>query len=236
MTRAQGELSGWSVRFVVDERESGAISSMLKIGLVHDVRRLSLSDPSSDDTNEPSTVTFELDAQDGREARILAQHLLGRVKTAAGLKADSSALVWVAPLAGDSESSHRFLEAAEEFMDAERYDMAVVAAQIHLEVHVLTLVDEAMASERSPVARAAVARQRGWAPHHPLAQPLLDAVFGMKVDAFPRWPEYLAHVKRRNDVAHSGQSVDSESAKDSVAVVSEFWFWLNQAAEGARDP
>jgi hypothetical protein len=226
---------GWSVRFAVDDSRARAISAMMKTPLAPELRGLTFSGPSPDDADEPSTITFEINAPDGNNARILAQHLLGKAKVAAGLKPDPSPVVWIAPLADDSQSSHRFLAAAEELVESGEYDLAVIAAQIHLEAHVSTLARLAAAPQSSPLAKAAVENQRAWAPHNRSAQPLLEAMFGKRVTAFPRWADYLAHVKRRNDVAHRGQSVDIASARHSMEIVSEFWLWLNDLAASARD-
>ena len=187
--------------------------------------------PASADGDEPATVTFELEAADARHARIVAQHRLGEVQAAAGVAMHEASVVWVAPLLGSFESSHRFFAHARELLDEESFDLAVVAAQIHLEVQVRTLVRLAVASDPSALTSAIVARQRSWGPHDRWAQPIIEALFGITLTSYPGWREYKTHVKRRNDVVHLGQALDRESAEDSLRAVHGLWLWLNEAAQ-----
>lgn len=43
----------------------------------------------------------------------------------------------------------------------------------------------------------------------------------------------MAHVTRRNDIAHGGQDVDEAAARESIEVVEDFWLWLNDLSLGA---
>ena len=222
--------SSWSVRLAVAESDAGPISRELAVAWTGEVHRLVMR---AGEDGEPDTVTFELDAANAQAARIVAQHSLGKVRAAAGLPVRESPVLWVAPLLGGSESSHRFLSHAEDLVEENAFDLAVVAAQIHLEVQVATLVRRAIAAHSSPLVHALAERQRGWPPHDRWAQPVLEALFDVRMTTFPRWREYNAHVSRRNDVAHGGQVVDRESATDSLRVVSDLWLWLNEAARRA---
>jgi hypothetical protein len=140
--------------------------------------------------------------------------------------------VWVNLLASTSDGSgRRFLEAAEELMEAERYDLGLVAAQIHLEAHVAALVRAAIGAGKADEDVVLHDEKRGgWAPHRRQARHLLEPLLGLDMEQFPRWADYRVHVLRRNDVAHEGKTVDRESAMTSLAVVQELWTWLNEAA------
>lgn len=230
----------WSVRFAENEADARALSpsSVAQVAFAAEVHGIKFSRPSNDDPGEPSTITFEIDAIDGNDARLRAQHLLLKAKRAAGLKEELSPVVWVALLSGrgGSDSGHRFLEAAEELIVDGRYDLAVVAAQVHLEAHVAALVKATMASEPSELVRAVYERQRGWAPHSQAARSLLELLLGLRMEEFPRWADYKAHVRRRNDVVHEGQAVDVDSAKTSVSIALDFWLWINRAAAERQRP
>jgi hypothetical protein len=116
----------------------------------------------------------------------------------------------------------------------ERFEMAVVAAQIHLEVQVRVLVEMTAEASSSSLLAAVISGQRRWAPHERWLQPILEALFGTRMADCPAWADYIdTHVPRRNAVVHSGQEIDSDSAKASLDTVSAFWLWLNEAATAA---
>lgn len=224
----------WSVRLAVDERDSGPISRVLDQALTHDIRRLTVSRPVGAYDEGADVVTFELAAPDARNARILAQHLLGKVRRAAGLKAQEAPVVWVAPLLPTQSSSHRFLDHARELFESEDgYDLAVVAAQIHLEIQVKILVERTVADDSSRLRGAIVDQRHSWAPHDRWARAILEALFQVRMTDYPRWREYEAHLTRRNDVAHRGQEIDRAAAQESIEVIEHFWLWLNELAAKA---
>lgn len=227
------EPARWSVRLAFEAEISNELmDAMMGFGFRVRIHRMEFR-PASADGDEPATVTMELDAVNAQEARILAQHLLGEAQAAAQLAERRSTVVWVAPLADSDESSLRFLGRAKELIDEEDFDLAVVAAQIHLEVQVATLVRRAIAAEASAALRALVGGDRGWPPHDRWGGRVVEAVLDVKLAAFPKWQDYRTHVARRNDVIHSGAPVDQESAEASLSVASDLWLWLNDASQRA---
>ena len=222
----------WSVRLAVDETEGGPISLALQQALTPDVRRITITGPVGDYDEGADVVTFELEAQDARHARILAQHLLGEVRRSAALKREQARVVWVAPMLATARSSHRFLDHARELFESEDgYDLAVVAAQIHLEIQVKVLVEQALASDSSLLTGALIGQRHTWAPHDRWMKLILEALFGFRVKDYPRWKDYEVHLARRNDIAHRGQEVDQAAAQESIEVVEHFWLWLIDVVE-----
>jgi hypothetical protein len=226
--------SRWSVRLAVDQGESGPISRVLHQAVVPEIRRLAISGPVGTYDGDADVVTFELEAQNARHARIVAQHLLSNVLRAARLPTRQAEVLWVTPMLATESSSHRFLDHARTLVENEDgYDLAVVAAQIHLEIQVKVLIQRATASDPSPLVDAVVRQRRPWAPQDRWIGAILEALFGVRVTSYPRWRAYDAHVKRRNDVAHQGQDVDKTAALESIEVVEDFWLWLNDLASRA---
>lgn len=228
------ETSRWSVRLAIDAITNDLMNAMARSFQLRRIYLLEFGAAKAEE-DEPATVTMELEAVDEQEARILGQHLVGEAQAAARLPQRGSTVVWVAPLADADESSLRFLGRAKELIDDEDFDLAVVAAQIHLEVQIATLVRRAVRSDPSASVKLLVGDgDRGWPPQVPAAQRVLEAMLGVKVTTFPRWRDYTVHLTRRNDVVHAGASVDRESAEASLRVVSELWLWLNGAAQQAQ--
>jgi hypothetical protein len=223
----------WSVRLASDERDNGLLSGAGIEGVWQGVRKLSLTGGVLEG-EEPASVTFELEAQDADEARVLAQHKLGELRRSVGVEVREAPVVWIARLADEAESSLRYLEQAKELLDEERFELAVVAVQIHLEVHVRVLVEMIAEASSSPLLRTVISGQRNWAPHERWLQPILEVLLGVKLADCPFWIEYKdAHVQRRNAVVHRGQEIDAGSAKASLDTVSKFWLWLNEVATAA---
>jgi hypothetical protein len=223
----------WSVRLAVDEAISGRLTTALASTVGHEIWGIALARPTADFDDGSDTVTFELDAPDGREARILAQHWLGEACRKSGLPVEQARVIWVAPLLASPRSSHRFIEIARTLVEDETTaDLAVVAAQIHLELHVKALITTAVADDPSPL-RAVLVDDDGhtWGPHHPTARGLLKALFGVEpARDYPRWQDYADHIKRRNAISHRGQAVSLADAQASMAIVDDLWLWLNAAA------
>jgi hypothetical protein len=223
----------WSVRLAVDEAISGPLTTALINTVGNEIQGIRLAGPAAEFDDGRDTVTFELDAPDARHARILSQHWLGEACRLSGLRVEQAAVIWVAPLLASVRSSHRFMEMARSLVeDEETIDLAVVAAQIHLELHVKALISRAVAKDASPL-RGVLVEDDGhtWGPQHPMVKALLKGLFGVEpARGYPRWRDYTDHLKRRNAISHRGQPVSVADAEASIAVIDDLWMWLNAAA------
>jgi hypothetical protein len=166
-------------------------------------------------------LTLEVRASSADAARLAARELVTRVHAAAGLLVDELQVLWVAPLDLGHESSHRFLDEARDLFDEERFELAVVAAQIHLELHLVTWLRMFAAADPSAFGAALLASRIEWTQMQPWQRDLFEQLIGRNLSKdFPEWKRYDTHVRRRNAVVHQGQTVDRESAADSIVVVS----------------
>lgn len=227
------ETAKWSVRVRVERDDSRAMSPHLLQALRPGVRTISHAVEDLDDPDGPSTITMEVSAPTADTARVLVQHLLGEVRAGAGLPVEESQLLWVAPLADTPESSYRFREQADELLDGEQYELAVVAAQIHVELHMTTLLHRFAERGGGAFAQGLLASRLEWNATQPWQRDLLEHLLGRSpAHDFnkEKWKAYKLHVERRNAIVHRGQAVDRESALDSLEAVDAFWTWLNDAA------
>jgi hypothetical protein len=220
----------WSVRLALEEAHAGPVSGVAMAAVGAGVHNISIGRPFVHEEDEPVTFTIELDAPSARDARLIGQHKLGELHKLAGLPVRELPVVWVARLSDQQASSLRFREYARELLEGEQFEMAVVAAQIHLEVHVKALVEMVAEAAPSPLLTAVITAQRGWPPHTQGLQAILEALFDVKMAQYHGWAGYMAHVTRRNAVVHGGQEIDADSAKASIEAVSDLWLWLNAAA------
>jgi hypothetical protein len=223
-------LSKWSVRLSLEEREAGPISSVMVYALRSDVHGMTIGRGAIDEADEPGAFTVEIDGADPDDARVRAQHMLGELQRRANITVRQAPVVWVVRLSDDRPSSLRFLAEAEGMIDDEHNEMAVVAAQIHLEVQVRVLVEAAIEASSEGALVVVLQERRVWSPHDRFVQAILVALFDVTVKNYPGWGDYMAHVSRRGAVVHRGQAIDADSARASLEAVSGFWLWLNAEA------
>jgi hypothetical protein len=220
----------WSVRLALEEAHAGPVSGVAMAAMGAGVHNISIGRPFIHEEDEPVTFTIELEALSAKDARLIGQHKLGELHKLAGLPVRESPVVWVARLSEEHASSLPYLDQARDFLEGELFEMAVLAAQVHLEVQVRLLVQMTAETLSSPVLDAVISRQNRWAPHERWLRPVLEALFEVKMSDYPRWADYEAHIQRRNAVVHGGQEIDADSARTSLDAVSDFWLWLNTAA------
>ncbi len=225
----------WSVRFAVETVDAGPISGVMQAAMGEGVRSIQIHEPPlQEGDDEPDAFTLELEAATAEDARQVAREKLADLRARAELPSLDSAVLWVARLSDEPASSLRFLAKSEDLVRDEEYALAVVAAQIHLEVQVRILVESVAEVSASPVLEAVIARQSRWAPHERWLQPILEALFEIRFADCPSWGAYKDHhITRRNHVVHEGQEVDRAAAVASIEVVSAVWLWLNEANAGS---
>jgi hypothetical protein len=229
------------VAFVVDDAEANLLSHPAVREVMHPEggRRISVGPSAVGESEQLASLKLELQADGATEAKERAEGLLYAGRRAAGLLPDAVAeIAWVTPLSNSASSSARFLEKAEELLDDEdNLDLAVVAAQIHLEAQVRTLLEHA-AEDEGPHWIDVLLKQRGLGNlNNTQTRALIVALLGFDVTSSSRWKDYRGHAVRRNAIVHDGQDVLPEEARLSVTTVRALSIELAEAAmnHGAPD-
>jgi hypothetical protein len=223
----------WSVAFVVDETDSRPLSRQEIFDVMHPpgVRRISIGPSGIGESEEVASLKLELQAANAIDAKERASSLLHRARRAAGLPDAIPSIAWVTPLTDDNSSSARFLEKAEELLgDEDELDMAVVAAQIHLEVQVRTLIEHTAETDGPEWVDVLMGTKGLGNLNNKQVQALLRALLGIEVTKAPDWEAYKAHSVLRNAVVHEGQDVQPEEAAASVAAIRGLCIYLAEAA------
>jgi hypothetical protein len=226
-------LRWWSVAFVIDEADSGPLSRGEIFDVMHPqgVRSISIGPSGLDEPEEVASLKLELQAPSATAAQQRAENLLVQARRAANLPDEVSSVAWVSPLTDDEASSVRFLDKAEELLeDEDEQDMAVVAAQIHLEVQIRAILSSA--AERSDPDQADVLR-KAWGLgnlNNKETQALIKALLGIDVKQIPEWEAYKRHNVLRNAIVHEGQDAEEEEARSSVTTVRAICIRLAKAA------
>lgn len=213
----------WSVAFVLDETDARPLSREEAFSAMHPpgiVRRVSLSDSSIDEPEDVASLKLELQAPNAAAAKQRAENLLLQGRQAVGLPDAIPSIAWITPLTDDDSSSARFLEKAEDLLDDEdELDMAVIAAHIHLEVQVRTLLKHA-AEQHGPRWVNVLLKTRGLGNlNNKQTQALIHGLIGFDVTQAPDWEAFKKHHVLRNAIVHEGQDAEPEEARSSVSAV-----------------
>jgi len=140
-------LNRWSVRLLLDENAIKAMDAMNRFEswpFHGTLRRMVIGGYGGTEALEDAPfVTLELEADGPDAAERLAHRVLDQAGRDAGVGRQRSTVVWVAPLRDDDVSSHRFLEQAKDLFEAENYELAIVAAQVHFQLQVRLLMERA---------------------------------------------------------------------------------------------
>ena len=184
-----------------------------------------------DSIEDTPYVTYEMVAAGPDAAEELAQGLVAATMREAGLEPRRMEAVWVAPLRAGDASSHRFLAEAKELFDEERYELAVVSAQIHLELQIRTLL-ELRTGKLGTRWATRLEKVRGISIlGGELSYSAVELLLGVDVTQLgERWSRFKAHKARRDAVVHAGQAIRREDAASSIQAVQDLWQALLQAS------
>jgi hypothetical protein len=221
--------ANWSVRLLVDEGEARAVSSPDTWPIHPSVHRMVIGGYHDDEIDSSPFVTLELAATDADSAEQLAQGLVSTACSPSGSSKKRFPVVWVAPLRDDSANSHRFLEEATDLVRSEQDELAVVAAQMHFELQLSLLLERAADRADGRWAKRLLKNRRAAMPANDVSIATVELLLGADVTQSQHWPDFRAHLQRRNAVVHEGVSVAKKEAVASVQVVQALWAALAQS-------
>jgi hypothetical protein len=221
--------ANWSVRLLIDEREARAVSKPGIWPIHPSVQRMLVGGYHDDEIDSSPFVTLELTASDADSAEKLAQGLVSAACSPSGSSKNRFPVVWVAPLRDDSESSHRFLEEAADLVRSEQFELAVVAAQMHFELQLSLLLERAADRADGRWAKRLLKNRRAAMLANDVSIATVELLLGADVTQSGHWPDFRAHLQRRNAVVHEGVSVEQKEAVASVQVVKALWAALAES-------
>lgn len=220
----------WSVRVAITQEDSYSIGRGAY--LVPGSRRSVVSFGLEDDFGSIPTWTVELPAESAEEAELSVAQVIATIRQEHGTGGDLPRTLWVASLPEDD--ALRFLEQAKELVESEGYELAVLAAQVHLERQLRWLLARAR-SESPAWRRRLTTLGRNLGPlHGAQALAAVELLFGVDLTKHPEWANLRAHFARRNDIAHEGRTIRRADAIASIRSVEAIWVALVDAANEAN--
>lgn len=222
----------WSVGLVVADSDASTLSSndLAMIMFPDGVRSLRFG--PRDGEEDVASIGFELLAVSAEAAEGRAQNLAFQARRAAKLSVEPLPVAWAVPLRDEEESSARFLDEARDLIDEEQFELAVVAAQIHLEVQVKTMLEVAAETD-GPGWLEVLLNTKGIASlGNRQTRVLIRELLGIEIGTVDEWSGLQEHLARRNAIVHDGQAVKEKEAAESVAVVEAMVRHLSKASRG----
>jgi hypothetical protein len=214
----------WSVRLDLPEGYAGPMSGPNEPWVSdRDIRLASFDGFDSESIDAGSGLMMELRAPDAATAQARAHHIAECLAASVGLPAVEFSRVWVAPLDDSEVSSQRFLGEARDLLSEERFELAVVAAQIHLELQVKTLLRRSIRNSALRHLGPLIKKRNIGSLGNEESQIIVEAFLGVEVKQMPEWSDFRRHLDRRNAIVHEGHAVSEVDAAASVEVVRRVW-------------
>ncbi len=157
------------------------------------------------------------------DAEQIARSVLGAAWKAAGFEPRHVDVVWVAPMRADELSTNRFLEQARDPLNGERYELAIVAAQIHFEMQVRLLMERAAKRNGETWAKRLIKNSRAAMLANDVSKATAELLLQIDVTKQSFWPAYTVHLARRNAVVHEGKTMGKQEAQESINTVESMW-------------
>jgi|GEM_PF-3486037 len=226
----------WSVGLVVNDAESRHLSESSVAMYIMEATEghyLRFSSPP-EEGGDFENLRLEVAANSAASAEDRALGIVYRARRAAGLPDRVVPVAWVSPQ-GQLESGENYLDQAEELFEEESFGLAIVAAEIHLEAQVKTMIEMAVRGLAPAFEEVFLQHRNNTRIHHAAGRKMLERFLDLDLTSLPEWEQYQAHLGRRNEVTHSGRYFGEEEAEQSIAVVRKMWLRITDAFRAAEE-
>jgi hypothetical protein len=206
----------WMVEFVVPDHELAALDWAAQ--RVVGPRNYVTGRPWSGG-EEPSTISITVRSPNGKEAMAAAiDSYRGLRETARLSEASELQISMVARVGGVPQDADEHIFEAVKMKDQQRFELAVVEAQTHFEMHVRENMKLAAEHHGRPLLKLTL-QHRSWSLMDESGRQLFEALVEVPPSDFERWEEYRAHVQRRNNAVHRGTRITAHDAESSIDIV-----------------
>jgi hypothetical protein len=122
-----------------------------------------------------------------------------------------------------------FFDEANAMLEQQRYEAAVVAAQVACEIEIRAAVEQAADAPEGSLARMAIDTPSSYSLRDRRALTVFTTALGVSPTSQSFWATYLDHVARRNNVLHNGARVIRDDAIASVTAAEDMVDWVQKA-------
>lgn len=189
---------------------------------------------AEDDGGDPAHILeIRVRAETIEEASSQTRYFVGAARYAAGLPAAEVRILGYASPSWGSRSQVLSVEATK-LHKQKRHELAVVRIQTVCEMHIAEAIRRLTRRHHREVDHAHLTRRStSLTDRQSLA--VLQLLTGRRVQDETWWPNYTAHVKRRNEIIHQGLQIAWEDAKASFEATMDLEKWLLDVQEAVLD-
>ncbi len=178
-------------------------------------------------------IELYVDAVDPADARQQAEDLYAKMRKEGGLPPQPEPrFVGVYMNAGADPLWLQHFDEASDMIEQQRYELAIVAAQIACEIEIKEAVETGVDAPEGSLARMAIDGPRSWSLIDKRAQKVFAAVIGETPTEEDWWRDYRDHVERRNNIVHRGARAAELDARRSLGVAEELVDWVQRTRRG----
>jgi hypothetical protein len=217
----------WQVHFAGEPTESEAIQRAAST--VMPGEHIDIHTDVIDGCAGDVTVAIRVYAQTRDKAVEDARFLLRKIRAAAGLPpAETRTLGHISPWWKTGSLTRDIAEEALELHRQGRHELAIIRTHTACEIeitHALT----SLLTEQHPHADPKHLIQRRATLRDDASRALLHLLTGRRIQDEFWWTNYIAHIRRRNEIVHQGVTVTHDDADESMTVSLELRRWLLEA-------
>lgn len=174
-----------------------------------------------------------VEALDDDEAQAKAEELYAQMRTEGGLPPAGPRVTGLFWGTDKHPLWRQHFDEAQDLLDQQRHEMAVVTAQVACEIEIRAAVVEVANAPAGSLAQIAIKSPRSYSLIDQRAQAIFKALLGQDPKQQPFWRDYQDHVARRNNVLHAGARVTREDARSSILAAEEMVAWVQSARQSA---
>lgn len=182
---------------------------------------------------EPSLEIY-VEAVDLDAVQREAERLYGLMRQEGGLPPKAPRVIGLFGTDGRDPPWLFFFDEANAMLEQQRYEAAVVTAQVACEIEVRAAVEEAAQAPEGSLARMAIDAPRSYSLIDRRAREIFKVVLEVSPTSEPFWEGYRDHVGRRNNVLHAGARVTRDDAVASVSTAEDMVDWVQAARRKKR--
>lgn len=224
----------WQVHFALVPDEKAAVQQTAP--LVVPAERFEIRTELTEQGEGEITLGLRVHAKTSEEATQEAEHLVRKIRAAAGLNSGIAAtLGYLSPWWRETSRASELGREAQELLKQGRHDLAVIRIQTANEMHIRRAIERLLHDHH----RQAIADRliRGAATLiDQQQQALLHMLTGEHVQQTEWWRRYKEHVQRRNAIVHKGLAVNREDAAASIEASLDLRRWLLDVQGPELDP
>jgi hypothetical protein len=174
-------------------------------------------------------LAIRVHARVSSEALLEASYVYDKLRAAADLTQEPPvALGYISPSWRQGSVHRQLASEAHELHRQGRHELAIIRIQTACELRIAETVQHLLqdAYPDGPI-KPLIRRPATLRDKH--TQTLLHLLTGEAVQDSDWWPDYVAHLERRNAIVHSGLEVTWEDASATMAVTNKLYAWLLHA-------